>query len=492
MITRFFLLTALFNVISGLNFPSSHELTPRSMDMARSAMDYITKSPSPNHAVEQGVNMLIKADFVKLDERKPWPPLKNGGKYYFQREHTLGSSLVAFTIGHHYSSSSRFKIIGAHTDSPNLRIKPKSRRTHSSLTLLNVETYGGGLWHTWFDRDLSLAGKVILKNPSGIITQRLVNLKKPILRIPNLAIHLQTGPEKEAFKVNKEDHLQPVLSGYIEKVLGGNETSSWQKGHEPKLLRTLASELGVEISEIVDFELHLYDTLGASFNGLDGEFITSSRLDNQMGCYVSLQALLNHADKGLKNDSDVSLIALFDHEEVGSSSTTGAGSTLIEESVKRISGAMREEEDGQDLLECQIRKSFVVSFDMAHAEHPNYSTKHEKFHAPKLNSGVVIKTNDNQRYATSGQTGYIFREIGRKIGHDVQEFVVRNDCACGSTIGPIISARTGMRCVDVGTAQLSMHSIREMGGTKDVEMAVDLLEAFFERFREIDEELNGE
>lgn len=151
--------------------------------------------------------------------------------------------------------------------------------------------------------------------------------------------------------------------------------SSWQKGHEPKLLRTLASELGVEISEIVDFELHLYDTLGASFNGLDGEFITSSRLDNQMGCYVSLQALLNHADKSLKDDSDVSLIALFDHEEVGSSSTTGAGSTLIEESVKRISGAMREEEDGQDLLECQIRKSFVVSFDMAHAEHPNYSTK---------------------------------------------------------------------------------------------------------------------
>ncbi|GMI13082.1 hypothetical protein TrVE_jg2553 [Triparma verrucosa] len=487
------LLLLLVSVSSSLNLPPSYKISDQHIDIATSAMEYISNSPSPNHAVQNGINMLQDQQFIKLDERKPWPNLQPGGKYYFEREAPLGSSLVAFTVGKKYRSSSCFKILGAHTDSPNLRVKPKSRRTASDLTMLNVETYGGGLWHTWFDRDLSLAGKVMVRRSGGRLEHKLVDLKKSVLRIPNLAIHLQTPTEREAFKVNKEDHLQPILAGYISKALtGDNNVTKWTEGHEPLILNSLASYLGCTVNEIVDFELHLYDTLGCKFNGMGEEFITGSRLDNLMGCFVCLRSLLNHGSVGLDSDYDVSLVALFDHEEVGSSSTTGAGSTIIEESVKRISMSLKGEDEPKDYLEAKIRNSFVVSFDMAHAEHPNYSSKHEKYHCPKLNSGVVIKTNDNQRYATNGQTGYIFREVGRRCGQDIQEFVVRNDCACGSTIGPIISSRTGMRCVDVGTPQLSMHSIREMGGTKDVKMAVDVLEGFLREFRDIDDEMKGE
>uniref|UniRef100_A0A7S4IQR4 aspartyl aminopeptidase n=2 Tax=Odontella aurita TaxID=265563 RepID=A0A7S4IQR4_9STRA len=239
----------------------------------------------------------------------------------------------------------------------------------------------------------------------------------------------------------------------------------------------VASELGIDIEDIADFELNLYDVQPASLGGAYSEFVHSARLDNLASCYLALRGLVDHtaSDDGLDllaDDEDISMIALFDHEEVGSSSLTGAGSPIMSEAVRRISSALGAGDAGgsDDLYASALARSFVLSVDQAHAIHPNYASKHEKNHAPRMNDGMVIKRNANQRYATNGITGFVVREIARRAGlSPVQEFVVRNDCGCGSTIGPIISAATGMRAIDLGCPQLSMHSIRETMGVCDCE-----------------------
>ena len=347
--------------------------------------------------------------------------------------------------------------------------------------------------HTWFDRDLGLSGRVLTRTENGTIQQRLVKIDRPVLHIPNLAIHLQSADERKAFAVNKEDHLVPILSLEVKKALlaktegGGDEEEDgsgspkedgWVEHQESLLLQLLAQELSVSTSDIVDFELNLFDIQKASLGGVYSEFIHSARLDNLASCFMAVQSLVDYVtdDDGaaLENDEDVSMIALFDHEEVGSSSATGAGSPIMGEAVKHVCNAFcksNDTEDGNNFVTAYqscVAKSFVMSVDQAHAIHANYASKHEKNHQPKMNDGVVIKRNANQRYATTGITGFIVREVARKAGlKPVQEFVVRNDCGCGSTIGPIISSNTGIRAIDVGCPQLAMHSIRETMGTCD-------------------------
>jgi len=257
----------------------------------------------------------------------------------------------------------------------------------------------------------------------------------------------------------------------------------WSEQQEPLLLHLLSDHLSTPIDSIVDFELNLFDTQGASLGGIHSEFLHSARLDNLASCFLALKAIEEHS-ANLTDDEDVSMIALFDHEEVGSQSSTGAGSPILSEAITRISEALSgSSEDRRTAL----AKSFVLSADMAHALHPNYQGKHEKGHAPKLNGGMVIKRNGNQRYATNAVTGFLVREVARKAGMPfVQEFVVRNDCACGSTIGPIISTQTGVRAVDVGCPQLSMHSIRETMGVTDLTSGLNMFKAFFLYFREVD------
>ena len=310
------------------------------------------------------------------------------------------------------------------------------------------------LGHTWFDRDLGVSGRVFVRSEeTGKIEQRLVRINRPILRVPNLAIHLQTTEEREAFKINKEDHLSPILATEAKKALTGSSSDSssssdddWATYQEPLLLQLLAVELAVPVESIIDFELSLYDMQNASIGGAFSEFIHSARLDNLASCFLAVEGLAEHSTSGeLDDDEDISLVALFDHEEVGSSSQSGAGSPIMGEAVNRISSALCTGSNKEDELAMTIQKSFVLSVDQAHAIHPNYANKHEKAHAPKMNSGMVIKRNSNQRYATNGVTGVLIKEIARRAGlPKVQEFVVRNDCGCGSTIGPIISTRTGM------------------------------------------------
>ena len=478
--------------------PSGSSLISQDIPLANNALSFFDSSPDPFHAVQSSIEKLEEAGFQPLSNDED---IQLGGKYYFTKNK---SSLIAFSVPKHFdpknigSTGGGFKVIGAHTDSPNLKIKPYSKKKLTQgYVQLAVECYGGGLWHTWFDRDLGLSGRVLVRNEdNGTIEQKLMKVDRPLLQIPNLAIHLQTAKEREAFEYNKEDHLIPMLSLEVKKALGGlngkesndddedgedeEDTTKdvWVENQESLLMQLIASELSVPISSIVDFELNLFDVQKANLGGIYSEFIHSARLDNLASCFMAVQALVDYVteDDGasLENDEDISLIALFDHEEVGSSSATGAGSPIMGEAVKRVCNALCKSGNGDEqrnVLEAyqhSISKSFVLSVDQAHAIHANYASKHEKNHAPRMNGGMVIKRNANQRYATTGITGFIVREIAKKAGlKPVQEFVVRNDCGCGSTIGPIISSNTGMRAIDLGCPQLAMHSIRETMGTSD-------------------------
>jgi len=461
------------------------------LPLAKKAMKFLDSSPDPFHAVQTSVEMLEDANFIEIKDNSPFKgELKRGGRYYFTRNK---SSIVAFVVGNKFEPGNGFKVIGGHTDSPCLKIKPRSKKTSSGCIQLAVECYGGGLWHTWFDRDLGISGRVLLRSEDGTkIEQKLIKIDRAVLRIPTLAIHLETPKEREAFKVNKEDHLVPILSREVKKALGGNTeedvSDGWAEHHEPILLQMVASELKVDVQKIVDFELNLFDVQCASLGGAFSEFLNSARLDNLASCYMAVQSLVDYTkeEKILETDEDISLVALFDHEEVGSSSATGAGSPIMGEAVERISNAFNTH-DSADITASSIARSFVLSVDQAHAVHPNYSSKHERNHQPKMNDGMVIKRNSNQRYATTAITAYVVREIARRAGlPPVQEFVVRNDSACGSTIGPIISTATGIRAIDLGCAQMSMHSIRESMGSSDFSSGLKLFKAFFTHFREVD------
>jgi aspartyl aminopeptidase len=389
-------------------------------------------------------------------------------------------------------------------------VKPRSKRSNGAgVVQLGVETYGGGLWHTWFDRDLGLSGRVLVKNKSSkMVEQRTVKIiDRPVCRISTLAIHLASAEERTAFKVNKEEHLSPTMAtdfltqGVEAQLTGGKSCGgskdaheTWAAAHEPLLMKLLKKELNItddEEEKIVDFELNLSDVQPASLGGVQNEFLYSARLDNLATCFVAVEALMAHVSgdnqEAFAEDGDVSVVALFDHEEVGSESVAGAGSCILSESIKRISTALLRNSNGEtefeapDLYGMTVRKSFILSVDQAHAHHPNYSSKHEAAHRPQMNSGMVIKNNSNQRYATNSVSRFIFREICALAGSQsdftfpVQEFVVRQDCGCGTTIGPTISAATGVRCVDVGMSQLSMHSCREVMGVVDCKLHLRFL-----------------
>ncbi len=335
---------------------------------------------------------------------------------------------------------------------------------------------------------------------------RLVHIKRPILRIPNLAIHLQRSVNSEGFKVHRETHTTPIMATELAAALNAPKSSDSSKSsaedenkasgsaesrHGSLLLEILASELDVQASEIVDLDLCVTDTQPASIGGGLNEFVFAPRLDNLASCFTATRALINcledsAAEQSVELGSIVKMIALFDHEEVGSESSRGAGSPMMEDAIRRITALC----DGA-CYHRVIRGSMLVSADMAHALHPNYMCAHESKHRPQMGAGLVVKTNQNQRYATSGVTGLIMREAARRAGNlPIQEFVVPNDKPCGSTIGPILSSNTGLRTVDVGQAQLSMHSVREMCSAADFDTTEQMFRAFFTHFKVIDAELS--
>ncbi|TPX32451.1 hypothetical protein SmJEL517_g04455 [Synchytrium microbalum] len=458
-------------------------------NLANEFLTFVTASPSPFHATEEARKKLVQAGYSEVFEKSSWDgALKPGGKYFFTRNH---SSILAFAIGGQYKRGNGFSIVGAHTDSPCLKVKPRSAKSRGVYTQVGVEVYGGGLWHTWFDRDLGVAGRVLVHEKDGTIQHRLVRVSRPILKIPTLAIHLDRAVNTDGFKFNTETQLLPVLGIAAAKL---NEPASstppaGDEKHSSVFLSLLASELKCDISQIGDFEICLYDTNPACTWGANNEFISSSRLDNLNMSFCALTALINSTtNSSLSDEPLIRVVALFDNEEIGSVSAYGADSDMMLAALERLSKV--EITDSADrstsAFEQAMQKSMLISADMGHASHPNYWDKHEDNHRPKINSGVVLKMNANLRYATTAITTTILREVAKVKGTSLQEFVVRNDSPCGSTIGPMLSAKLGLRTVDVGNPQWGMHSIRETAGVEDIASAVDLFQSFFENFSKID------
>jgi aspartyl aminopeptidase len=460
-----------------------------------------------------------------LQERDSWAPtLQPGGKYYLTRN---GSSIVAFAIGKKWKAGNPISMIGAHTDSPCLRFKPVSKRSSDGFLQVACETYGGGLWHTWFDRDLSIAGRAMVRTKDGNIEQRLVKVDRPVLRIPTLAIHLD---RQETFQFNKETQLFPI-AGLVAAELnrqGKTEESKEEdtndspfeplaapiQRHHPYIVEIIAEEAGADASDIVDFEMVLYDTQKSVVGGLNDELIFSPRLDNLMMTYCTVEGLIHSlsSSAALDNDSTVRLMACFDHEEIGSLTAQGADSNLLPAVIRRISvlpasennsdkSYDKVEADTSTAYEQTLATSFLISADMAHSVHPNYPAKYEAQHRPEMNKGTVIKINANARYATNSPGIVMLQEAARRAkkaslslssaneGVPLQLFVVRNDSSCGGTIGPMLSAALGVRTLDLGNAQLSMHSIRETGGAHDVEHAVNLFESFYSNYEELEKKI---
>lgn len=428
--------------------PSVH---PTTQDL----LEFIDVSPTSYNCVAEVLRRTKAAGFVELDEREASWQLEAGKGYTVVR----GGGVVAFRMGTDAPVDAGFRLVGAHTDSPNLRIKPNASYVKEGYLQLGVEVYGGSLVHTWLDRDLGLAGRIILRGDApGQTEARLVHINRPLMRVSTVAIHLDRDVLKKGLVLNQQTQLPPLFALTPEVGDDGLEG-------------LLAEELGVDAERILAWDLALADVQPSAIGGLRGEFVFAPRLDNLGSTHSALEALLRAPAAAATQ-----LACLFDHEEVGSGSPSGAGGSFAEDILLRILTATGAGVDG---FPKAIARSWQVSADMAHAIHPNYTEKHEPQHIPRLNGGPVIKINTQLRYATDAEGEALFEALCQDVGVPCQKFVTRTDLACGTTIGPISSARLGVRTVDVGNAMLSMHSIREMTGAEDPERMTAVLTRFF-------------
>ncbi|KAL6768469.1 Aspartyl aminopeptidase [Auxenochlorella protothecoides] len=458
--------------------------SPRDDKLADDLLEYINDSDTQFHAVEQAKARLDAAGYMRLSERQSWDGLRPGGRYYFTRN---DSTLVAFAVGARYEPGNGFYILGAHTDSPCFKLKPVSKCTKSGYAMVNVEPYGGLLQHTWFDRDLSVAGRVLIRTEEGSMQHKLVKVPEPILRIPMLAIHLQRDINSTGFNPNKQTECTPLLA--LQAALQDSEGPAVSEGrHHPWLLHILAKELGVRPEDIVDFDLNVIDTQAGVIGGAEGAFVFVGRLDNLCSSYLGLRALLD-SDVSLASEAGVRVLALFDNEEVGSASAQGAAGPVLQDTIARVAAVLGGGAEGA--VQRALQASFLLSADMAHALHPNYPDRHDAAHAPRLGDGIVLKHNANQRYATTAVSATLFREVCRQAGVPTADFAVRSDMGCGSTIGPILASGLGLRTVDVGLPQLSMHSIREMCAVADVGHGYRAFLAFYQTVSALDAALEG-
>lgn len=414
---------------------------------------FLDASPTPFHAVKNIQTRLNENGFQSLDEKEVWGKL-TAGYYYVTRN---DSSIVAFTLPDVDLASTGFHMAGTHTDSPCLHVKPRPEKISHTMWQLGVEVYGGALLNPWFDRDLSMAGRVSYLDSKQQIQHVLIDFKKAIATIPSLAIHLDREVNQSR-SINAQTHLPPIVMQLAE-----DETKDFR---ELLLEQVKQQHPHCDIAKVLDYEISLYDTQHAAVIGLKDDFISSARLDNLLSCYVGLNALLK------ADGNQPSLLICTDHEEVGSMSTSGAQGSLLESVLMRLNTDI-------ESYHRMVQHSMLISVDNAHAIHPNFADKHDAEHGPKMNHGLVIKSNANQRYATNSETSAFFRQLCDQLNVPVQDFVVRSDMACGSTIGPLTAAALGVRTLDIGVPTFAMHSIRELAGSQDAYMLDKALTQFF-------------
>lgn len=415
------------------------------IQFAQQLLDFIEDSPTVFHAVEAIKKILVPQGFQELSLDEKWT-LISGGKYYVTRNN---SSLIAFAIGSGEPECHGFHIIAAHTDSPSFRVKPSPEvRVGGHYLKLNVETYGGPILNTWFDRPLSLAGRVVLRGDTPYLPQiKLYRSDLPLLLIPNIAIHLNKKVNA-GIELNKQKDLLPLLAQITENLPEKNS-----------FIQQLAESLNCNTEDILDFDLYLHEFEKGCFVGLHQEFISSSRLDDLAMIHAATYALSN-----VNYPTTTPILACFDHEECGSTSKQGAASPFLAHVLERILLAQKKDREAYFQT---LTNSFFISADMAHGLHPNATELHDPVNHPILNKGPVIKISANQSYTTDAESSAIFSGLCREAGVSIQTFVNRSDERGGSTLGPISSTQLDIRSVDIGNPILAMHSIRELGGVKD-------------------------
>ncbi|MFF2941356.1 M18 family aminopeptidase [Streptomyces niveus] len=418
-------------------------------------MTFLAASPTPYHAVANAAERLEKAGFRQVQETDAWERT-TGGKYVLR-----GGALIAWYVPEGAEPHTPFRIVGAHTDSPNLRVKPLPDTGAYGWRQVAVEVYGGPLLNTWLDRDLGLAGRLSLRDG----THRLVHVDRPLLRVPQLAVHLDRGVNTDGLKLNPQRHMQPIWG------LGEAE--------EGDLIRFVAEEAGVDASDVTGWDLMPHSVEPPAYLGRDRELVAGPRMDNLLSVHAgtaALAAVAVAADSGSALPY-IPVLAAFDHEESGSQSDTGADGpllgTVMERSVLARGGSY---EDRARALAGTV----CLSSDTGHAVHPNYAERHDPTHHPRVNGGPILKVNVNMRYSTDGGGRAVFAAACERAGVPWQSFVSNNSMPCGTTIGPITAARHGIKTVDIGAAIVSMHSARELCGADDPFLLANALTAFLE------------
>lgn len=422
-------------------------------DFNRDLLSFLHQSPTPWHAVGQMARLLDQAGYRQLDESDAWR-LEAGQGYYVVRN---GSSLVAFHTGSNDPVAAGIRMAGAHSDSPCLKVKPNPELRRKGYFQVGVEIYGGVLLNPWFDRDLSLAGRVSYLSGDGHVRDLLVDFRKPIAFIPSLAIHLDREANNQR-SINPQKDLPPVLMQVPE-----GDTTNFNDVLRDQI-RT--EHPGADVSKVLGYELSFYDAQPPAIVGLREEFIASARLDNLLSCYIGLRSLLD------SDGAQPSLFVCNDHEEVGSLSAEGAQGPFLNSVLDRWCG------EGKPRA---IHRSMMISADNAHGIHPNFMDRHDENHGPLINEGPVIKVNHNQRYATNSRSAGVYRHISDELGLPHQTFVVRSDMGCGSTIGPLTAGNLGVTTLDIGVPQFGMHSIRELIGAEDGFTLFRVLTEFMQR-----------
>jgi aspartyl aminopeptidase len=429
----------------------------KELELARDLIDFIYESPTAFHAVENVKDILKRKGFKELNLKDKWN-IEKSGKYFVTKN---GSALIAFIVGRGDIEKEGFRLIGAHTDAPTFSVKPNPEMVvENSYLKLNTEVYGGPIINTWLDRPLSIAGRVSLKSDNPLYPElKLVNINRPILVIPNLAIHMNRKIN-EGVELNKQKDTLPLLTLI-------NET--FEKNNF--LLKIIAEELSVDVDAIIDFDLFLYEYEKGSIIGLNNEFISSGRLDDLAMIHAGIKAISEAEASTATN-----VMVCFDNEEIGSRTKQGAGSPMLRTVLERMILALGK--DKEDFYRA-LYNSFIISADMAHALHPNSPEKHDPVNRPIINKGPVIKINANHNYTTDSDSNAVYEMICKKAGIPVQKFVNRSDERGGSTIGPISSSQLDIRSIDIGNPMLAMHSVRELAGVKDHYYVIKSFEEFY-------------